>query len=470
MKKIFLIVGLAAMSCATNVFAQRSDDETEAKYIRNSMYMMKLDMPTENPDYQEAFNIMNSTFGKMDFAKRYDRYNDFSLSNRIIKLTDLPEATEAEMDLIDNPSAVEEAITKFINQALEEQGIKPGRPEREYAARLLNYFKQEKTANKLVAKWFNTKDTPEGQFKHDPDEVTVYEYGVKAMSSAAKQSTNKDDMINKAAGLDAITKLLSNTYVCVNRYGYMDAKEVVIYATAAATVAMAKLPAIAQAAAQKGIDKIAANIKGYFVRANAYLFKLDWSKDLTDKLESDYGPKPNMSDDEAAAISEKFMNDPAFKLSYVGKSSKRAPAALSLKASTNYNALVERATLRGTDAALAALQRDYEEFRPMVKLLEIDGKLAAYIGMKEGIKAGDKFDVFEKTEDENGIIEWKPVGSIKVGKGNVWDNREGAGQTIEGEAPEEGEQEAAASVEYTVFDGKPSKKIHEGCMIRLAKK
>ena len=54
-------------------------------------------------------------------------------------------------------------------------------------------------------------------------------------------------------------------------------------------------------------------------------------------------------------------------------------------------------------------------------------------------------------------------------KKSVWDNREGAGQTIEGEAQDDEAKEDAPALKYTIFDGKPSKKIYEGCMIRLAK-
>lgn len=97
-----------------------------------------------------------------------------------------------------------------------------------------------------------------------------------------------------------------------------------------------------------------------------------------------------------------------------------------------------------------------------------DGKLVAYIGTKEGVKAGDKFDVFmcQKTDKE---IEWKKVGTIKVAKNSVWDNQEGANETLEGEAEDGEKKEGNAELKYTIFDGKPGKKVGEGCLIRLAK-
>ena len=162
------------------------------------------------------------------------------------------------------------------------------------------------------------------------------------------------------------------------------------------------------------------------------------------------------------------MTDPAFKLTYVGKSSKRAPAAMSLKTSATLDKLIARGTARATDAAIAALQRDHEEFRPMTSLHVIDGKLAAYIGMKEGVESGDKFNVYEAVQSANdpNVVEWKEIGTIKAGK-EIWDNRAGAGEEIEGAASDK-EDGKASAVPYTVFNGKPGK-MGEGCMIRLAK-
>ena len=107
----------------------------------------------------------------------------------------------------------------------------------------------------------------------------------------------------------------------------------------------------------------------------------------------------------------------------------------------------------------------------MCSLHEEDGKLVAYIGKKEGIQAGDKFNVFMMKEEKDKSITWKQVGTIKVDKKGVWDNREGAGQVIEGAAEDAADKEESTdtALKYTVFANKPSKKIGAGCMIQLAK-
>lgn len=450
MKKMIMLTALAAVSFSTNVFAQQEDPDKN--YIRNSLYMMKLDEPCPKEDYAEAFKIMSATFDTINFARNYERYNDFSLKQRRIELSKLPEVTQAEKDAVGKESKLDKMTADILRQ----QGLKNSLSEVEYAARLLKYFEQNKFAQNLVAKWHAAPDAPEGTTKWDNDLKVIMELGLKGLSQEAVDNARATENLTAVVG-GAENKLLSNSYICVNRYGYMDAKEVVAL-TGAVLQATLGDNALAQLAIKKGTELAEKKVKGYFVRANAYLFKLDWNNDAFNKFYTKYWDN-----------SDGFMNDNDFKVTYVGKSSKRAPAAMSLKSSTTLDKLIARATVRGTDAAIAALQRDHEEFRPMTSLHVIDGKLAAYIGMKEGVQAGDKFNVYEavQSKDDPNLTEWKEIGSIKVGK-EVWDNRAGVGEQLEGQATDKDDDEKASAVPYTVFSGKPGK-MGEGCMIRLAK-
>ena len=450
MKKLIFLSSLLAIGFVSNIFAQEDPDKY---YVRNSLYMLKLNEPCPKDEYKEAFDIMSATFDTINFAKTYERYNDFSLTERTLDLSKLPTVTQEEMDAIGKESKLEQ----ITNDILREQGLKNALSEYEYAARLLKYFDQNKFAPKLIAKWYNKPGTEIGKTDFDDDLVTIYELGVKGLSKEAIDNAKAtENLISMAKG--STNKLLSNTYVCVNRYGYMDAKEAIAISTAVLQASLGN-NALAQVALKKGTDALEKRIKGYFVRANAYLFKLDWNQDLQNKLELEYWDKANQ---------KKLMTDPAFKLTYIGKSSKRAPAAMSLKSSTSLDKLIARGTVRATDAAIAALQRDHEEFRPMTSLHVIDGKLAAYIGMKEGVESGDKFNVYEavQSKEDPNMIEWKEIGTIKAGK-EIWDNRDGSDEKFEDAATDK-EDENPSAVPYTVFSGKPGK-MGEGCMIRLAK-
>ena len=442
MKKILFCSALGLLMFSGSANAQ---DDPDKYYIRNSVYMMKLSETTDNEEYAEAFKIMDATFDTINFARNYERYNDFSLTDRKIDFAKLPKVTQEEMDALGKETKLE----KVTNDILRENGIKNALSEYEYAARLMKYFEQNNFAQKLVAKWYNKPGTAIGKCNFDNELSTIFELGVKGLSQEAFDNAKAtENLISMAKG--STNKLLSNTYVCVNRYGYMDAKEVIAISTAVLQMTLGD-NALAQIALKKGSEILEKKIKGYFVRANAYLFKLDWNQELQDKLELEYWDKAKQA---------KLLTDPDYKLTYVGKSSKRAPAAMSMKKSATLDKLIARGTVRATDATFAALQRDHEEFRPMTSLHVIDGKLAAYIGLKEGIKNGDKFNVFmaEQSKDDPTQVEWKNIGTIKVEKGCIWDNRAGAGEEIEGAATDkDDDDDAAGKFPYTVFSGKPGK-------------
>jgi hypothetical protein len=457
MKKTLMLSALAVVSF-TNCFAQQED--ADKYYLRNSLYMIKLDEVATDEEYANAYQIMNDTYDKIDFDKNYERYNDFALSLRHINFKDLPEVSQDEIDAIGKPSAVEKAVDEYMKQnGFKKEG---SLSEFEYAARLSKYLADKRIAQKLVAKWYNVPGTPEGKVNLDIHLTTIRDLGLKGLSEEAKNAAGKDNIEEMAKG--STNKLLSNCYVCVNRYNYISADEYKGVTLAAAKVAASFMPGLAQTLFLKGTEVAVAKIQGYFVKVNSYLFKLEWNDELRQKVETEY-----WKDD--PAVQQKLLQDDAFKLVYVGKSSKNAPAALTFKASA-LDKLIERGTIRATDRAFAALQRDYEEFRPMASLQEMNGKLIAYIGMKEDVKSGDKFEVFKPEINPDGTLkEWKEVGTIKVNKGCVWDNRAGAGEAIEGEAVDKKEKddEEGGKMEWTEFKDKPSKNVYGGLMIRMAK-
>ncbi len=51
------------------------------------------------------------------------------------------------------------------------------------------------------------------------------------------------------------------------------------------------------------------------------------------------------------------------------------------------------------------------------------GQDSIYIGLKEGVDEDSKYEVLEKTINENGRTEYKRVGIIRPKAGKIWDNR-----------------------------------------------
>jgi hypothetical protein len=88
--------------------------------------------------------------------------------------------------------------------------------------------------------------------------------------------------------------------------------------------------------------------------------------------------------------------------------------------------------------------------------------------MKESVKKGDKFEVLQMTVNKKtGKEEFKAVKTVKVEKDGVWDNREGAGEVIEGAASGKEDDDANESLKYTKLG--TSKDLLDGSLIRQVK-
>ena len=114
--------------------------------------------------------------------------------------------------------------------------------------------------------------------------------------------------------------------------------------------------------------------------------------------------------------------------------------------------MIEIATVKATDKAIAKLQRKFEAFRTKSPLLSGE-PITAKIGLKEGVEKGDKYEVLEIVEDKEGNRRYKSVGVIKVDKNQIWDNRFMANE------------ENNSQLEYTTFKGSKNK-FAPGMLIR----
>ena len=211
---------------------------------------------------------------------------------------------------------------------------------------------------------------------------------------------------------------------------------------------------------QLSASAAAAVLKGYFITTTSYLFQLDWNEEIMNDFYDKYWD---------AKDTKAFHNDTTYQLKYVGKTSNFAPATLkfTVKGDEMGLKLISRATARATDASIAKLQKKYEVFKTLSVLnVSDDGStMYAYIGKKEGIKKGDKFEVLEQIADEDGNITYKKIGTVKVAKGMIWDNRAGAGEKLEGEAEakeDDDDDDINYDKPYTTFEGKPGKGMEMG--------
>lgn len=443
---------LALVACATmQGFAQ----DENAKIRRSSLYTIKLNVDDPNPEHKEALQIMKDVYEKIPVNVAY---NDFRLDVRQVDFEKLPTVTQDEMDVYKKKSGAAKFGNFLKAAASDAAGDIPGvklsvTPAEEYIARIAKYLEQTNVANNLVAKWHNKKGTPVGSCAWDDNLEVIADYGLVGLTEEDKAAITENGGSITAVAKDCENEVVGNTYVVVNRYSFLKGSELFEELSAPITAQLADANPLVALGLQKTLDVLKKKYAtGYFVRCHAYLYQLDnydWVS-FYEKYDKNEGAFANAD----------------YHLTYLGKSEGRARA----RKADDGNVL-GLAMERATDKCYADLQHDFEQFRPFYMLHEINGTLGAYIGTKEGVTAKTAFDVYEnklvidkKTNTQK--MDLKKVGSLKVEKNGVWENRVGEGD--EGE-DEEGEEKGDTSRTYTLFKGKPSGKLMEGAMIRIAK-
>lgn len=442
MKKLF-VLALALMGIM-QVSGQNKDNVR-----RSSLYTIKLDVPDSNPEHAEALKIMNEVYDQLVVP---DCYNDFSLAVNHIAVGNLPEASSEEIDQYKKKGA---GAAKFLKSAAGDiaptLAAGPSISNEEYIARLMNYFTENKVANGLVAKWHSKPGTPAGTYDLDTELQVLTEKGLMGLSEDQKAQIEKGALVSTVQEKYA-DDVIGNSYVVVNRYSFLSGKELFeeLSAPIVAQLASANpLVAVGLNATLEAMKKKFAT--GYFVRCHAYLFKLVYEPGAEADFLTNYWNTPDA-----------FANA-NYRLEYVGKSDGRARA----RKATDGNVLAV-AMQRATDKCYADLQHDNEQFRPFAALHEIDGQLGAYIGTKEGVTEKTAFNVYITEMDKNGKFSDKKVGSLKVEKDGVWDNRARTGLDEENADDDDEKVSGDASRTFTLFKGKPGK-LGEGCFIKAAK-
>ena len=97
---------------------------------------------------------------------------------------------------------------------------------------------------------------------------------------------------------------------------------------------------------------------------------------------------------------EAYDNSELFSLQYIGSESAWANVKAGIFTSKPESELIRIATVNASDAAIAKLAKNNDVFKTKTPLI-IDGDgIYAKIGLKEGLEAGDRFEVLERIQDE----------------------------------------------------------------------
>lgn len=404
-----------------------TDKSTAAiKYRRSSLHTMIIE-DAKLP----KINIILSTFNEAPFP---DKYNDHTVEGKSFNLYNYKDT---------NAVAAGEELSKKEQKAAD----------KDMSPEINKYFADSKTANKIIAKWFNRKDN--GAFDMSLiEERGMYDASAQDISVAS--STARGDAMLADAG----EELLPNTFVVVN-YSKFVSNEPIALAIKNSTYAIAATkPGALKAVAEKAADVLYNKTKdGYSVWTTAYLYQINWNDSTSAVFYQNYWMDDSKID---PAKKEAFDNGDLFKLELLGF--QKASILISGLGSNakDEDMIIKNATLKSIDAVYAKLQRKFEKFRTKTPLTSVEPVLAAKIGLKEGVENGDKYEVLEQTVDELGKVNYKRKGVITVEKNKIWNNKFAPGEEP---VDEEGNPiKLDYNLDYTSFKG--GKGYYPGMLIR----
>ena len=280
-----------------------------------------------------------------------------------------------------------------------------------------SFLERNKIASRLVAKWFN-RDVNTGTCNME----LVKERGLYNATEYDRVLAEKSAR-STALLMDAGEDLIGNTFVLVNDIRYVDKSK----AGAAVGMGLRILGALAGAATGNSdfadlgdsYGSLAETLKGFKVKINTFLYKLEWDEATSAVFYKDqYTSTPDI------VKKEEFEDGRGkYRLKYVGKveSSGSTTSFMGIKLDEPVE-MVRKACQRALDENVASLQHEFEEFRTKSPLVSAQ-PITAYVGMKEGVTKDSKFEVLEIIEKDGGAREYKRVGVIKPVDGLIWDNR-----------------------------------------------
>ncbi len=395
------------------------------KYRRSSLHTMII----EDAKLPDAELILNS-FSEAPFP---DKYNDHTVGAKSFDLE------------------------KYYVAPTVAEGEKAKKKDaKNYAPTIDKYIKENHLAREMVAKWFNR--SPEGTF----DINLIGErgmYDASAQDKAKANSTERGEALLADAGED----LIGNSFVVVNYSKFVANEPIAKAARDVSYSIVANANEVVRKVGQAAADKLYEKTKdGYSVWTTAYLYQLQWTDSMSAVFYQDLWNDASAPD---PARVEAFNNSELFELKLLG-----SQKAKSLITGLGSNAddktmIIKNATVKSIDAVYAKLQRKFEPFRTKTPLTSVD-PLGAKIGLKEGLEAGDEYEVLVKTVDAEGKVKWKRKSTIKVAKGKIWNN-----VATDENAPlvdDKGEPVEDSGVEFTHFKGKKGG-LYPGMLLRQIK-
>ncbi len=403
---------LLSVAIPTFLFAQETTEKSKGElndYLRSSLHSMMIVHP------EDTFGTY--IYQAFDSIPIPDKFYDHNMGFRWASNEEILGAQKKKAGLI-------KAAT---GKTLSKQDVEKN------AAALEKFLNDNEVGKRMIMKWFNYQqpDTTQTPFF---DYKLVEERGQYNASDLDVEEALLTELGTAKLGDDG-EELIGNTYLLVNDITYVSPQE--RQALQKTGVALGGLLFGALEVALGGDGTIAKNftesaltivdaLEGFKVKTHSYLFRLQWNEEVANTFYyMHYSDVPN-----AEKFAAFLADTSTYKVKYVAHEYEYDAEDVA-KGQYPQTELVKMICTRSLDKNIAALQKQYEDFKVKTPILEVlyndRGKVVGYtakIGMKEGITEKSEFQVVDRSFDEKtNRTTYRRVARLKVQKGKLWDNR-----------------------------------------------
>lgn len=167
---------------------------------------------------------------------------------------------------------------------------------------------------------------------------------------------------------------------------------------------------------------VVADIGGFRVKMNAYLYKLNWNDTMTQTMYRDYWIDDENSQSENEARKSRFDDAKyTFTLDYVGQYRATSSKTI-LRSWSNEDEVILDVCERCVNKGMKELAKTFPIFRPRSPFYFDGGMVYSHIGSKEDVTTGKKYEIVQPYKDKRGQIQYKRVGKARAGY--PWNNRD----------------------------------------------
>ena len=435
MKNTIFTLLLISLIPVSESFAQVS-----TKYRRSSISMILM----ETPGLGENKELILNAYNNNPFPDKYNKH-DISVKNTS---TDAMTITDEDLilsgylkDTLSTPVTIKKAVlnplqeVRYIMADSTLAVIEPSKKEmlKVYADKII---RSNDLGKKVIGTWLNKKEN------FDVDQELIIERGL--YSASASEMADTVFSIKDPKDMFKDVELLGNTYTVINSMDFYKNEPVARIARDLAKIeTMKKLTGKPQVLIDKSmaaLDTIYEKTKeGYTVKCNSLLYKIKWDETTGDKIYNTFFNN-EITNKKLAWDTASFME-----MEFLGKIVSSSIVTFKIGEKRTLNEIIDLQVRRTIDNAMAKLQKEFVQFRPVSPILSNE-PFSAQIGMKEGVEPKQKYEILELNTNELGIPYWKSVGKVKTSKKlTIWDNRQGAEKKLD----EEGKEVPP----YTMFAG-----------------